>query len=90
MVVCCSRNVCYMSLKGHIAIECHSQISGMRVGCHVGVTDSYTFGKEVLVCRFRTDDEDLCFVVVQLQHVGLHPLTDIGDTAFHFPDGNLG
>ena len=31
---------CYVSLKGHIAIECHSQISGMRVGCHVGVTDS--------------------------------------------------
>ena len=38
MVVCCSRNVCYMSLKGHIAIECHSQISGMRVGCHVSTT----------------------------------------------------
>ena len=32
------------------AIECHSPISGVRVGCHVGVTDSYTFGKKVLVC----------------------------------------
>ena len=50
MVVCCSGNVCHVSLKGHIAIECHSQISGVRVGCHVGVTDSYTFGKMVLVC----------------------------------------
>ena len=46
MVVCCSGNVCYVSLKGHIAIECHSQISGVRVG----VTDSYTFGNMVLVC----------------------------------------
>ena len=32
----------------------------------------------------------ICFVVVQLQHVGFHPLTDTDDTAFHFPDGNLG
>ena len=44
----------------------------------------------VLVCWFGTDDEDLCFVVVQLQHVGFHPLAGTDDTAFHFPDGNLG
>ena len=36
------------------------------------------------------DDENLCFIVIQLQHVGVHPLTDNGDAEFYFPDGNLG
>ena len=52
MVIRCSGNVCYVSLKGHIRIECHSQISGVRVGCQVNGADSYTFRKNVLVADF--------------------------------------
>ena len=60
----------YVSLKGHIGIECHSQSSGVRVGCHVNVADSYTFRKKVLVFLFRLDDEDLCFIVINYYRSG--------------------
>ena len=71
-------------------MECHSQMPGLHVRCHVNAADAYTFEKNVLVCCFKMDNKDLCFIAIQLQHVGFHPLTDTGDAEFYFPDGNLG
>ena len=42
MVIRCSGNVCYVSLKGHFGMECQSWRT-CYVGCHVNVADSYAF-----------------------------------------------
>ena len=41
-VTCSLRDVFESNVTPHV--------SGMRIGCHVNVADSYTFGKKVLVC----------------------------------------
>ena len=64
-------------------------MSGVRVGCHVNIAESFIFVK--YVCAYFVWMMKISvFVVIQLQHVGFYPLTDTGNTQFYFPDGNIG
>ena len=88
MVIYCSGNVGYVSLKGLIGIECHSQISGVRVGCYMNVSVSLHIREGVGV--LISNDENHCFFVIQLEHVSFQPLADTGDREFHFTMAILG